>query len=329
MIPQYYVYIYLNPLKEGLYKYGKLNFKYEPFYIGKGINNRYKVHLNNSNSQNKLKQNTINKIKKNKQAPIIFKLYENLTEYSALRLEKELIKIIGRKETNTGTLSNMTDGGEGTSGRKHNIESRRKMIKVTNKIVQYDNIGNIIKIWDDILEISITYPYILTNHLHRACKSNGHRKIDDYFWKYYENEKVTDKIIIIDKYKPILQYDLDGEFIKEWKCSSDISANGYSSSAILKCCRNNSNKNKYYKFKNFMWFFKNSNIKIIKPYKENIAKGYLKRNKKEIKKYDRNGNYIETTNTDKLMKEKYNVKTIYRCCNGHLKSTQDFIWKWK
>ncbi len=91
---KFYTYIYLNPLKAGDYNYGKLHFDFEPFYVGKGFGNRCNVHMLVIDTRNNLKQNIINKILIKNKNPIIIILYSNLTEYSAFRIEKYLIKKI-------------------------------------------------------------------------------------------------------------------------------------------------------------------------------------------------------------------------------------------
>jgi len=118
----FYVYIYLDPRKSGVYKYGSYEFEYEPFYIGKGKNERWK-YINNRSDYFK---NKINKIKESKLEPIVIKLKENLDEDSSFILEKKLIKLIGRKDLNEGSLLNFTDGGEGGSGYVCSDETKNK-----------------------------------------------------------------------------------------------------------------------------------------------------------------------------------------------------------
>ena len=126
-----YIYVYLNPVKPGNFKYGKFTFTFEPFYIGKGSTyGRIDSHLKESNRDagtNRHKTNTISKIKKSGHEPIRFKLYENITDNSANRLEKYLISVIGRADLKRGPLTNLTDGGEGVLGYKHDENSKNKI----------------------------------------------------------------------------------------------------------------------------------------------------------------------------------------------------------
>lgn len=128
---EYYVYAYLDPNKCGSYSYGNYTFEYEPFYIGKGKDDRYLYHITETsllNDGNKLKTNKIKKIKN----PIIIFVKEYMCEDDSLLLEMDLISTIGRIDMNTGPLTNLTFGGEGESGRictsdmKHKISNSNK-----------------------------------------------------------------------------------------------------------------------------------------------------------------------------------------------------------
>jgi group I intron endonuclease len=128
----YYVYAYLDPTKP--IEENNLGFIYEPFYIGKGMNYRSKIHLQNYKLKKKTHlSNRINKIKSEGLEPIVIKLFENLQENEALNIEINLIKTIGRRTLKTGTLVNITNGGEGVSGLKHSVESRMKMSQKGDK----------------------------------------------------------------------------------------------------------------------------------------------------------------------------------------------------
>lgn len=104
-----YVYIYLNPFKKGVFKYGNYTFYEEPFYVGIGVKRRCYYHL--CNFSNSHKSNTIKQIKKMGNVPTILKIKENLTRKSAELLEKKIIKLIGRWHLNKGPLTNLTEGG--------------------------------------------------------------------------------------------------------------------------------------------------------------------------------------------------------------------------
>ena len=60
------------------------------------------------------------------------------SEAEALEAERFLIACYGRKDIGTGILRNMTDGGDGTAGRKLSAESRQK--------IRAANVG---KIWSE------------------------------------------------------------------------------------------------------------------------------------------------------------------------------------
>jgi translation initiation factor 2 beta subunit (eIF-2beta)/eIF-5 len=128
---QFYVYVYLNPLKPGKFIYDNLEFEYEPFYIGRGKSDRSEKHIwfakNKPKEGNRHKSNTINKIINEGTEPIIKFIMKDLDFTSSIDNEIKLIKLIGRNDLHLGPLTNMTDGGEGTLNRVYSEETRNKL----------------------------------------------------------------------------------------------------------------------------------------------------------------------------------------------------------
>ena len=94
------------------YTYAYLREDRTPYYIGKGTGNRiYSVNRRMKPPKDKSR--------------IIF-LKKNLTEEEAFKHEIYMIAVLGRKDLGTGILQNLTDGGEGGSGRVLSEETRRK-----------------------------------------------------------------------------------------------------------------------------------------------------------------------------------------------------------
>jgi len=88
-------------------------------YIGKGKGSRYLDHLKVKDVVNPIFKNKIKHwIKNNVQEQIVMIQTDIIIENNAFELEKSIIKDLGRLDNKTGILLNLTDGGDGVSGRE-------------------------------------------------------------------------------------------------------------------------------------------------------------------------------------------------------------------
>lgn len=130
----------------------------------------------------------------------------------------------------------------------------------------------------------------------------------------------------IKKYKPVLQYNLDGGFIQEWP--SLVSAGIYffndeKSSNISKSCRTGK------RCKNFLWRYKTVNFPLkIGKFERNT--NYNKPSRPIIQ-YDLEGNFIREWLGIKYASSelKINKKDINSCCRNKLKTAWKYKWSYK
>lgn len=184
---KYYIYFHINPLKN------------EIFYVGKGYGNR----SHSKHSRNKFWNHTINKYK-----TFCVDIIENgLSENEAYKREKYWIDRIGRRDLGKGTLVNMTNGGEGTSGYKVSGETKKKMSLSTikkyknnkdiakkisktlkdkkincKKINMLDLDGKILKTFDSITQASNEMGF--NSRAINNCLKGRTKKSSGYKWEY-------------------------------------------------------------------------------------------------------------------------------------------------
>lgn len=112
MSKKYYVYIYYDP-RDG-----------SPIYVGMGKGGRAFVHWKKK-ANNQFFQNVLDKIRSLGCSPRIEFAAIDLTKDEANALEFELVALYGRRDLGKGTLTNLTDGGDGAKGLKLS-DSQRK-----------------------------------------------------------------------------------------------------------------------------------------------------------------------------------------------------------
>jgi len=121
----YYVYGYIDPVTKQL------------FYIGKGHDNRYR-HIETRKS-NKHLYNKLKKLKENydfNEFTIFFKM--GLMEQEAYNEEISLIALYGRLCEGTGTLLNITSGGEGIDSKTITAHNLKRVKNGTHPFLNRD-----------------------------------------------------------------------------------------------------------------------------------------------------------------------------------------------
>jgi hypothetical protein len=200
MEAKYYVYVYLDPRKKGKFIYDDYKFEYEPFYVGKGCQERCLDHVHPGKLQtekNTYKSRKIKKIISEGLNPIIEKISCNIFEIDAFELEIKLIKTIGRKNLKLGPLTNLTNGGEGFSGLIKTKEHRHKL--------SVSNLGK--KASEETRE------KIRQSLIGKPGRNTGNKHSEESKKQISKTKQGT----ISWNATPILQLTKDGEIIKEWR----------------------------------------------------------------------------------------------------------------
>lgn len=241
-------------------------------------------------------------------------LFTDLNENDAKEMEKELIAKYNSNNRKYGY--NMTKGGNGTLGIKRSKKQVQHLKDLLSKTVyQRDLNGNLIKEWESIREIHRILGYARSN-ITQCCKGKTYQAYG-FLWSY-------DKDCIRHKEKRknckiVYQYDLDGNFIKEWGSLIEIQeVLGYLKANISHCCLG-----KYQSAYGFIWSYeRNKNIQYIN---KNLQK------QKKIFQLTKNMEIIKEWNSLEDIEKTvgYSKSAVSSCCLCKSKTAYGYIWRYE
>jgi hypothetical protein len=174
-----------------------------PFYIGIGKKHKYSNTIESeykrafSKNRSDYWYNIVNK-----HDYIVEILFESSSKEKIIEKEKEFIKLYGRRDLNTGTLCNLTDGGEWCSNLSKEVEKERRLkiskalVKRIRKQSTFDKISksklksvhkcdinfNILEEFNSITEAAKSINLTLSSI--SKCLKNEKYTAGGYKWKY-------------------------------------------------------------------------------------------------------------------------------------------------
>lgn len=232
---------------------------------------------------------------------------------------------------------NMTLGGENDRcncrGKKW---SKKRVLEKSNKVYQYSIEGALIREWGSIKDIALYYG-IDKSVIYRCCYSN--KIFKGYIWRIYPAHLSIKDIqhfhIIKDRYRKVLQYDLKGHLLNEFKTiKAAADACNIDPTNIHRCCNGHTKTSA-----GFIWryseypldnFYLDDVLKRKSLSYDSIKKRVLSQHKPVIQ-YDLNGVLIKEWSSQKEALEALDMPSgsISRVCRGIYKTAGGYIWKFK
>ena len=196
--------------------------------------------------------------------------------------------------------------------------------KIKKKIKLYSDKGELIQIFDSIVDASFTLKEN-SNTITKCC--NSKQKTPNGYNVRFENDEFDEikyKKRISKKGIKVAQYDESGYLIKVFDKLKDVKIDGFCIDTVAKCCIGNKSL-----YKGFIWQYFNNDIKNIHDDKvKEILQ--IDKNKKQkllisINQYTLEGIYIKTFQSFGDAKS-FIGSDVGCCCRGECKSIKGFIW---
>lgn len=208
------------------------------------------------------------------------------------------------------------------------LNNKKTYLYKYEECYQYDLNGKFIKSYfsasDAAKQINSTQGNI------SACCRKEIFQVKGYIWRYAKNEEYGKdlddseirKLKIHGLSKNVLQYNKNGDFIREYMSITDASNILHiPTTNICKCC----NK-KLKSIGGYIFRYSNNPLQECEIKELNINN-----RKRKVSQYDINMNYINTYNSvaEASRKTKCRDSSIINCCKGLYKHSGNFIWRYE
>lgn len=304
-------------------------------YIGQtdNIRIRFRKHIYDAKSEKKKYNKNCSWIKKillSNKMPIITILDECLAK-DADDLEVFYIN----QYKNTGwKLTNSTNGGQNGF-----IYTAERLVQIKEKATKPRKIYGInikskeVTIFDSAVDVQskLNFTYADRMALLECCEHRRYQKSVKGYIFVYEKEFKETNINELLSYSPIykfskavLKYNLDGDFISEYKNKHDASRSVDGSSRMIKEYCTGSPRHKSYK--GFQWKWKESDDF---PLKIGTSRNISHNQYKAIEQMDINNNILNSFISLKIasINTGCDYVGIVSCCNGKQKTCGGFMWR--
>lgn len=289
---KYYVYQLLDPRTN------------EPFYIGKGCGDRMYRHERYVWKKNEW---LVNPLKCQKIKDIVSCGYSIVyqrefwdTEAACLEEEKRLIVLYGKVIDGTGSLTNLTDGGEGQSGK-------------VKWVYQYSLDGKYIGKHKSPLEAS-TSCKINVGSIQRAAAGKL-KSAGGFMWSYQH-------VPTLDPYttnltRRVNQYTKAGELVRQYSSIRDASnATNIDPSNITSVCKGNT---KSKTAGGYVWKYDGEPASVPTPH--GLSRPVLQ--------YTKRGDFIAEHASIKEATKISGANNIVHACMGKRKTSGGYVWRYK
>ncbi|MDD3323452.1 MAG: NUMOD1 domain-containing DNA-binding protein [Paludibacter sp.] len=201
--------------------------------------------------------------------------------------------------------------------------------KLEKPVSKYNKLGEFIEEFESIADAAKCED-ITPGAIH-GCLSGKNKMCAGYIWKRSEDGLPTrDEIelsnhVNVDRWKPVIQYKIDGDFVREYPSVSE--AKRVSGVNCISECLSGRKKTSG----GYIWRYKDVKyLQSIEDYVNSSAIKKLKSNKKKnIEQYSKSGTFIQSFSSISDAKRETGVNNISCCALGKANTAGGYIWKYK